>query len=126
VEPITTLAATAVGILVPYLAEAGKAATKKLGEDLYQYVKSYFYKKDNAKEALDDLRSNPENSDFQAALRVQIQKLLDKDEKFAKELSRIIGDVKESGGTVNNIVYGNPQNFNQLRDNRGIITNKNN
>ncbi len=120
---IATVAATAVMTLLPYLAKTGETVSRKLGEDLYQFLKTYFQKNNSAKEALKDLRDDPKDTDLQGALRVQLKKSLRKDKEFAKELNRILDGVKDSGGVVN-VVYGNPQKFNQFRDNDGIIINK--
>ena len=94
---ITILSATAVALLSPYLAEAGKAAAKKAGEaiadtvpKIYQVIKAKFAQKPTAAEALTELEKNPTDEDLQAAIRVQLKKLLAEDSSFANQLQQLI------------------------------------
>ena len=71
---ISALATTAVSFLSPYLAKSGEVAAKKIGEDLYQALKKRFSKKPAAQEALADIEKEPNDTDVQAALRIQLKK----------------------------------------------------
>ncbi len=103
----TTLAATAVTLLSPYLAEAGKTAAKKIGESvgdavpkLYQAIKSRFAKKPTAAEALADLEKTPTDEDLQAAVRVQLKKVLAEDTPFAEQLQRLLDAAQPTSGST--------------------------
>lgn len=87
-QTVSVIATTAVGILSSYFAKAGKVAVKKIGEDIYHTLKAHLEKKPVAEEALTDLENTPSDTDLQAALRVQLKKLLAEDEPFAS--SRMI------------------------------------
>ncbi len=95
-DPVT-LSTAIVALLSPYLAEAGKAAAKKTGEaianatpKIYQAVKAKFNQKPAAVEALSDLKENPSDEDIQAAVRVQLKKLLAEDASFASQLQQLL------------------------------------
>ena len=90
------LAASAVSLLAPYLAKAGESASTKAGEGIYQYLKARFEKKPSANEALDDLEKKPTNVDRQAAVRVQLEKLLEADQAFAVELQQMLQSLSPS------------------------------
>ena len=88
-DPVT-IATTTVAFLSPYLAEGAKAAAKKAGEALMAALERRFKEKPAAQEALDDVKQNPQNEDFQAALRVQLQKALKANETFQAELAELL------------------------------------
>ncbi|MCK4314651.1 MAG: hypothetical protein KAX24_02660 [Anaerolineae bacterium] len=103
----TTLAATVVTLLSPYLAEAGKTAAKKIGESvgdavpkLYQAIKSRFAQKPAAAEALADLEKTPTDEDLQAAARVQLKKILAEDSSFAEQLGQLLEAAQSAGGST--------------------------
>lgn len=75
--------------LNPHLPQAGEATAKKIGEDIYQALKTRFGKKPAAQETLNDLEKAPNEQDLQAALRVQLKKLLAEDEAFATQLQHL-------------------------------------
>ena len=101
-DPITSLAASAVAVLSPYLAkageefakEAGKAAANKFGA-LYQFLKTRFKKIPVAKEALADLEANPENEDAKAALRRQLTKQMNADKAFIDALRKMLDEIDQ-------------------------------
>jgi hypothetical protein len=101
-DPIASLAASAVAVLSPYLAkageefakEAGKAAANKFGA-LYQFLKTRFKKKPAAKEALADLEANPENEDAKAALRRQLTKQMNADKAFIDALRKMLDEIDQ-------------------------------
>jgi hypothetical protein len=101
-QTISTIATTVVGILSAYLAKAGEAAAKKFGEDIYQVLKARLGKKPAAQEALADLEKAHDDTDLQAALRVQLKKLLAEDEAFAVQLQHMLQEVggTEAGATI--------------------------
>jgi uncharacterized protein YllA (UPF0747 family) len=116
-QTINVLATTTVGILTPYLAKAGEAVVKKIGEDLYQTLKTRFSQKPAAQEALNDLARAPEDTDLQATLRVQVKKLLAEDETFAAQVQRLLREVgsTEAGAAVIKQVAGdNAKQFGQV------------
>lgn len=86
-------------ILAPYLPlMAGKAA-EKAGEELpaavgkvWQAIHKKFAGKPAAKEAADDLVKDPQNTDVQAAFRLQLRKALEEDENFRAELGRLLAE----------------------------------
>jgi hypothetical protein len=112
---ITSLAASAVAALAPYLAkageefarEAGKGALEKIGA-LYDFLKKRFQANPNAKGALDDLKANPDDEDAQAALRVQIKKLMKADPTIVKTVQQMLSEIKQDKGSVSFLtqVYG--------------------
>ena len=62
---IMILASSVVTILGAYLTESGKAAAKKIGEDVYGLIKAQFANRPTAQEALVDYEQSPDNTDFQ-------------------------------------------------------------
>lgn len=92
---VATIAATVVAFLSPYFVESGKAAAKKAGEALVGAIERRFKKKPAAQEALDDLKSEPEDEDVQAALRVQLKKAMKDDDTFASELAELLKEARE-------------------------------
>ena len=116
-QTISVIATTAVGFLSPYLAKAGEVAAKKVGEDIYQALKARFGVKPAAQEALTDLEKAPSDTDLQAALRVQLKKLLAEDEAFAAQLQQLLQKAggTEAGATIIKQVAGdNAKQFGQV------------
>jgi hypothetical protein len=116
-QAISLLAATAVGLVSSYFAKAAEAAAKKIGEDVYQVLKTKLSKKPAAQEALADLVKTPEDADSQAALRVHLKKLLAEDESFARQLGQLLQEAAgtEAGATVINQAAGdNAKQFGQI------------
>lgn len=79
--------------LQPYMPlfslEAAKAAGKNVPAAIgkvWDLVKDRFAKKPTAEEALRDLLKDPNDPDLQAAVRVQLRKLLEEDAEFAAKL----------------------------------------
>jgi hypothetical protein len=83
--------------LLPLLATKG---AEKLGEEvggaLWEAVQKKFKNKPTAKESLEDLKRTPEDSDIQAAFRVQLKKVLQEDSAFVKELELLLESVESS------------------------------
>jgi hypothetical protein len=92
----TTMAAATVAALTPFLVEGGKAVAKKIGDrvgdnviKLYDTLKAKLVRA-SAKEALADLEQAPENTDRQAAMRVQLEKALSEDTALRDELAAVL------------------------------------
>ena len=69
------------------------------------------------KEALVDLEDSPNNPDYQAALRVQLKKLLTEDEELAKELQQLLSQAEktEAGSVIIQQTAGdNAKQFGQV------------
>jgi len=93
---------------LPYLVEAGKyaagAAAKKFGDSawngataLWQRLWPKVEERPVLKGAFDDLINSPEDEDVQAALRIQLRKILLEDGALAEELAQILDELKDSG-----------------------------
>ncbi len=90
---------------LPFLLKLGKDATaaatdsaaSKFGEAAWQKAQAVWTAlspkvdaKETAKEAVTDVASNPEDEDYQAALRVQLKKLLANDAALTDQLTKIL------------------------------------
>ena len=102
---------TALVPLLPYLLKAGEKAAEETGKAVagqsWEWVKSLWTKlkpeveaKPAALEAAQDVVHAPEDEDLQAALRVQLKKLLTEDKSLAEEVSRWLQQGKAAGITV--------------------------
>ncbi|SMP81210.1 hypothetical protein [Noviherbaspirillum suwonense] len=113
---LTVMAQAATAILgpcLPYLLKLGDKAAeegaKKIGADAWGLAKSLWSKlspklneSPTANEAVADAAAAPEDQDLQAALRVQIRKLLARDESLASELAAFLAEHQPTGG--NNVL----------------------
>src|SRR5215510_1241182 len=90
---------TALVPLLPYLLKAGEKPAEETGKAVagqsWEWAKSLWTKlqpkveaKPAALEAAQDVALSPQNQDLQAALRVQLNKLLTEDQSLAEEVSR--------------------------------------
>lgn len=86
---------------LPFLMKMGnkavEAASQKVGEDGWNKAKAIWAKlhpkveaKVAAQEAAADVAKNPEDEDLQAALRVQLKKILEEDQALAEEITKIL------------------------------------
>jgi len=102
---------TALVPLLPYLLKAGEKAAEETGKAVagqgWEWAKSLWTKlkpeveaKPAALEAAQDVAHAPEDEDLQAALRVQLKKLLTEDQSLAEEVSRWLEQGKAAGITV--------------------------
>lgn len=114
-DPITSLAASAVAIIAPYLAAAGQEFAKEAGkvaagkiDALYNSLKNRFKKKSSGKEALSDLEANPDNEDAKAALRLQLVKQLTADKEFESSLRKLVEEIGQDQASQSFLtnVYG--------------------
>lgn len=104
---ITAIAQTLAALLapaLPYLLKAGESAASKIGEDAWEKAKTLWGKlsakikaKPSAQEAVEDVAKAPADDDAQAALRVQLKKLLLDDTSLAKELEQLLSAWQKSG-----------------------------
>jgi hypothetical protein len=114
-DPVTSLAATAVAVLAPYLAmaggefakETGKAAVTKIGP-LYKALKARFEHKPAAQEALVDLEANPMDADAQTALTLQLKKQIKADTELAQTVRKLLDEIDQDRETTSFLtqVYG--------------------
>ena len=99
---------TALVPLLPYLLKAGEKAAEETGKTVasesLEWAKSLWTKlkpkvdaKPAAFEAAQDAAQTPEDEDAQAALRVQLKKLLAEDQSLAEEVSRWLEQGKAAG-----------------------------
>ncbi|MGB8646748.1 MAG: hypothetical protein WCF84_16020 [Anaerolineae bacterium] len=93
--------------MLPYLLQAGEKvaqeAGQKFGEEAWQEGKALWERlwprveaRPAAKEAAEDVAAQPTNADRQAALRVQLDKLLSADPALAQELARMVQSGKQT------------------------------
>ena len=112
---IPTLANSVWQVILPLLPLLATKGAEKISEEaaksLWEAVKAKFDGKPAAKETLEDLLNEHEDSDLQAVFRVQLKKLLKEDDNFAKQLEGLLKATGTSntahiigGGTV---VQGN-------------------
>ena len=117
----TVIAATVVSWLAPYIAKAGEVVTRKVGDELYTAIKSRVADKPAAKEAIDDLEKAPGDADAQAALRLQIKKLLTEDKAFAAQLETMLNAAQAGGAQSTVNVTANDRSVAAGRDVSGTI-----
>ncbi|NET26798.1 hypothetical protein [Okeania sp. SIO1I7] len=86
---------------LPFLLKAGEKATEEagkfFGQDAWEQAKTLWKKllpkveaKPAAKEVIKDAADNPDDEDVQAALRVQLKKLLKEDSDLTNEIKRLM------------------------------------
>jgi hypothetical protein len=102
---------TALVPLLPYLLKAGEKAAEETGKTVagqsLEWAKSLWTKlkpkvdaKPAALEAAQDAAQAPDDADAQAALRMQLKKLLTEDRSLAEEVSRWLEQGRAAGITV--------------------------
>jgi hypothetical protein len=99
---VPALVTSAWTVLQPYLPILATKAAEEIGKKvpevaarLWAAIKGKVETRPAAKEALTDLLKSPEDGDLQATFRVQLKKLLEEDQSFAAELSKLL----ESAGS---------------------------
>lgn len=111
---ITTLAKEITLFLAPFLPyllkvgeKAAEEAGKKLGGDAWERAKGLWGKfrpkveaRPAAREAMADVAAEPQNEDAQAALRLQLRKLLAEDEELAAEIGQQWAAAQVAGVTI--------------------------
>jgi hypothetical protein len=96
------LAAAAVGVLAPYLAEATKEAAKTVGKETTEAgLKLLGWMREKltgrAKEALTELEEKPDSQLNQDDLRTQLAKLLEKQPQLALQLQELLSGAQTQG-----------------------------
>jgi hypothetical protein len=97
--------------LLPYLLKAGEKvaeeAGKKIAGDTWEWAKDLWARlrpkveaKPSAIEAARDVAQTPDDADAQAALRMQIKKLLAEDEALAKDVTQWLESARAAGISV--------------------------
>jgi hypothetical protein len=96
-DALTTYLAPAMPYLVSGGGELVKEAGKTLGEKGPEWIKDLWAKlrpkveeKPAAAEAVQDVAKAPEDADAQAALRLQLRKILEADAAFAAEIAKLL------------------------------------
>jgi hypothetical protein len=88
VDP-STLAAAIIEAIAPYL--AFKPADSQQDLAIWQRVQPLLEERGSAREALEDLKKNPDDDDARAAVRLQLRKILADDAEVAAELAKLVG-----------------------------------
>jgi hypothetical protein len=103
------------------LEKATESASSKFGEAAFKKAEAVWAKlspkveaKEAAKEAAIDVANNPEDEDSQAALRVQLKKLLEQDEELMKAIEQILAADTPDGTSGTQIVQNVTGNQNQV------------
>ena len=104
-----TLAAATVALLAPYFVEAAKQGAGQLGKQAADKVGdliAWLRAKLPNHEALIDLGHAPEDLDRQAALRVQLRKLLEQEPDLLGPLARLVEEARAAAPGVNTVQQG--------------------
>jgi len=96
---ISALVASAWGALQPFLPVIATKAAEEIGKTaiskVWTAIEKKFEAKPTAKEALQELRKDPQDADVQGAFRFQLKKILEEDSSFVGELAQLL----ESAGS---------------------------
>ena len=113
---------------LPFLLKLGQGATEavaesvasKFGEAAWQKAQAVWIvlspkvnARETAKEAVADVANNPEDEDYQAALRVQLKKLLANDAALAHQLAKILREDSSKNTPTTKIIQNVSGNQNQ-------------
>lgn len=142
---IGPLAAQIVQFLTPFLPyllkggklasqEAAKALGKEFTDESWMGAKSLWKRlrpktkiKPSVHEAIQEVATNPEDPDAQAALRLQLRKLLQSDQALVKEISHLLAQVKPLVGAVTAsgsrsvAIGGNMSNSTIVTGNKNVV-----
>jgi hypothetical protein len=101
--------------------KATERASGKFGEAAWSKAQAVWEKlspkvegKEAAKEAAVDVANHPEDEDSQAALRVQLKKLLEQDEELVKAIAQILQEDSPDGTSGTQVVQTVTGNQNQV------------
>ncbi len=98
---VATIAATTVSFVSKYLAKGAESVVAKIGEDLYKILKSHFGNSPEAGDPLKGLEGKPADPGAQESARLDLEKLLAKDESLAKRLGeRLVSAAKTEDGAT--------------------------
>lgn len=103
--------------LLPYWLKAGEKAAeeagKRLGGKAWDKVEALWNKlrpkveaKPSALEAAQDVAKTPTDADAQAALRMQLRKLLAEDKALAQEIARLMEEARTAGPVRVIVLHG--------------------
>jgi len=125
---------------LPHLLKVGQpvadAASKKLGEKfgegtwerakaLWDKLRPKVEAKEAAKEAIGDVANAPEDEALQTVLRVQLEKLLAKDEALVQELAQLLqnqGEGSKNRNVINQTSTGeDAQQFGQVQGSNKVV-----
>jgi hypothetical protein len=123
---------------LPYLVKMGEKAAEDVGSrftagawDKAKTVWGKLQPKVVAKPilqvAIEDLAKSPDDKDSQTVLEIQMKKMLNEDQEFAKEIFRLMQEEKEQAPGTTNIVNNAGDNsilFGQIQNAGGININK--
>lgn len=102
---LTALSAAAVTILTPYVTKAGEKVAEKLGESLFNLVKSKFSGDEETEETLKLYEKKPQR--FEGALADTIEEKLKADPDFEAKLREIVAQADaQTGGSVSQTAIG--------------------
>lgn len=103
------------------LEKSTESASGKFGEAAFAKAQAVWGKlepkietKESTKEAAIDVANNPDDQDLQAALRVQLKKLLEQDEDLFKAIEQILKEDAPDGTSGTQIVQNVTGNQNQV------------
>jgi hypothetical protein len=113
-DSVAPLAGQVVAVLAPFLPQlvmAGQKVAEGVGSELgehgeelaralWEQLKPRVEGRPASKEAVQDAALNPKDADAQAALRVQLRKLLTEDPVLAEELTRILNKDRPAGSVI--------------------------
>jgi hypothetical protein len=101
--------------------KATESAAAKFGEAAWGKAQAVWAKlsprietKEAAKEAVEDVANHPEEEDLKVALRVQLKKLLERDQALANAIAQILQDDSQDGTPGTQIVQTVTGNQNQV------------
>lgn len=115
-----TIAAGVVSVVAPFLKgfltgvkdeaeKAGEAAGGKLREvaaGIWQKLHPKLEQKPAAMEAAEKVADQPDDQDWQAALRVQLKMLLEEDHALADDLGSSLEEARKAGVVADVVIYG--------------------
>ena len=92
------------------LTENGLNKAQAIWQKLFPKIES----KEAAKEAAEDVAKSPDDADSQAALRVQLKKILEADPELAKAIAHLLAEDAPDGTSGTQIVQNVTGNQNQV------------
>ena len=125
-EPLS-LAAVAVGLLVPYFKQAAGKLAERVGEGiadaalpkvkaLYERVRSKLAPDSYQSALLGGVEAEPDDANRQEILKAELGKILADDRKFAEDVMRLVDEAEKSGAvriaaTNSGVVAGRDANL---------------
>lgn len=125
----STIASTAIQLLIPYLKKLVEGAAKTTGEEmgnsawekaqrLYNLTAKRFSSTKTQKQ-LEELKCNPDDPALRQNVEMSLRQLIENDESFAAQIADLLLDNPASGDapsstTFNNTFYGNVDNITQI------------